>query len=215
MSSKEVKSGMGPRHALIRRRGDGHSTKGQDKEYLVYLVNELGNALTIHNLERDEQGIPTISDAIQTLSTMAPSLMEKGYAPKDPYEAIACTILATKEGTILVSNRNADEGLAPEGDSIVILHPFSDSSVDNTKSIVDNTTILSPSKTQHLIGSGRHLRGVSFDPSEKFLVVISRTGDGLSLYEKDGKSVVGWKPMWEKQMSGELDLAVGVLFLAD
>lgn len=192
------KPGWGPRHAVVNTI-DGTS--------YLYLVNELVNKVTIHHITFDETtGIPRIEDPIEAYSTIPASLAES-YVPKEPYESIACTIIlhTTPEGTqqVIVTNRNANDEVRPEGDSVVVF-PVS----------ADGTRF--EGEAQHLVGAGRHLRAAAVTTAtdgSAYLMVGARNGNGLTVYSQTKGDGGVWKEVLKSEQVDGIDLPISINWL--
>ncbi|KAJ9093408.1 hypothetical protein QFC21_006438 [Naganishia friedmannii] len=192
--------GWGPRHGVVNSVGDSH---------YLYLVNELVNIVTIHPLTFDSNGIPSITSPVQACSTV-PSHLAKAYVPVGPYESIACTILlhTTPEGSqqLIVTNRNANENIRPEGDSVIVLP------------INANGKEFDVEGAQHLIGAGQHLRaaavtsGVGEDKAH-YLLIGARNGQGLTVYRQGKGSMGEWDEVLRNARLDGLDLPISADWL--
>ncbi|GAA5933827.1 hypothetical protein JCM3775_000296 [Rhodotorula graminis] len=160
--------------------GPRHGVKSADGKHL-YLVNELVATVSV-------LALPTSStDELSTLSS-APVLPPylRDVARADPYDLIPCTILLLSPlpsappnfpSTLLISNRNAPQSLAPDGDTVVSFSVAPDAPAQ-----------LGEGAFIH--GAGRHLRGMAAGPPagderERWVLVMGRDEGGMSVYERE------------------------------
>lgn len=192
--------GWGPRHGIINSVADSH---------YLYLVNELVNKVTIHPITFDSNGIPNISSPIQAYSTL-PSPLAETYVPVGPYESTACAIIlhTTPDGSqqLIVTNRNANEDIRPEGDSVIVLPISPNGKEFDTEGV------------QHLVGAGKHLRaaavtsGVGEDETE-YLLVGARNGQGLTVYRQEKGKQGRWEEVLRNAQLDGVDLPISVNWL--
>lgn len=198
VSQTRLPTGWGPRHAVL-------ATPKGSTEPLVYLVSELTSHLTIHRILHSHTSpsaaTTTISQPIdgKTYSTWPKALRNGAYTPVGAFEGIACAIIYHNDH-IYVSNRDIRPDLAPEGDSIAV---FAIHGPDGR--LVEKTAI---------VGPGTHLRGLEIKGD--YMVVLSRDGGGLSIYQQNkkmGEEQHRWEPKLMNVLASQLDKPVGVTFL--
>ncbi|KAJ9111095.1 hypothetical protein QFC19_001294 [Naganishia cerealis] len=194
------KAGWGPRHGVVNSIGDSH---------YLYLINELVNKITIQPITFDSDGIPRITAPIQAYSTL-PSHLSESYIPVGPYESIACTIIlhTTPDGSqqLIVTNRNANEDIRPEGDSVIVLPISADGKLFDQE------------RAQHLVGAGRHLRAAAVNPGKgkgeaAYLLVGARNGEGLTVYRQEKGNGGRWEGVVRNAQLNGVDLPISVNWL--
>ncbi|WWD16317.1 hypothetical protein CI109_100743 [Kwoniella shandongensis] len=169
--------GDGPRHVVIHPNGTH-----------IYVLNEISSQLTVHTIPA-EGG----SSKLVKRFSMLPEYDQGAYRPTGGAEIVLLPPTRPDGPHLLIlSNRDSP---VRETDTLAL---FSVSSTDGGE--VERT------KEGWYEGIGRHLRGVSGDPSGKYVAVLARNQGGLKVFER-----VGEDGLQLKEVATMEDVELGVV----